>query len=91
MKTALLLCTALLTMPVMAEGEELFKDNCLRGCHVTDMDPYFSRDDKKATNYAGLAGFVSNCISMTGAELFPDDEQAIVDYLNNTYYNYPEN
>ena len=69
-------------------GSELFDETCASGCHFHTTDEIFVRKDRKAKDRAQLSTWVSNCITQTGVEVFPEDEEQIEEFLNKKYYHY---
>jgi len=76
------------TSPVEpTEGAALFVENCT-SCHFHDTPELFTRQDRKAKDRAQLSQWVSNCITQTKVEVFPEDEELIEDFLNTKYYKF---
>jgi len=56
------------------------------GCH---SDEVYSRPDHRMQNRRQLEAQVRRCDANVGTRLFDDDLQALVDYLDRTYYHFP--
>lgn len=85
--------TALLAFPLHAapfdkgdpvKGQALHAKNC-SACHGTEV---YSRADRKMKTPAQLAGRISGCNANTGAGWFPEEEQHVGAYLNQTFYKF---
>ena len=92
MKT-LLLTTALLASSLAfanEEGKELHEESCV-ACHiVTHDDAFYTRDNSKMGKFSDLSRQVSMCASNFNLGWFPDEEKAVLDYLNKKYYKFQE-
>jgi hypothetical protein len=92
MKT-LLLTTALLTSALAfanEEGQELHDESCA-ACHVImHDDAFYTRDHSKMSNHFDLRRQVSMCASNFELGWFPDEEKAVLDYLNDKYYKFKQ-
>jgi mono/diheme cytochrome c family protein len=69
-----------------ARGELLYSTYCV-ACHTTEAH---WRDDKLATNWAGLKFQVRRWQANIGLGLGEDDVGAIASYLNGLFYHYSE-
>jgi len=90
MKIHLLLGAALLTSTAFAneEGKELHDEACI-ACHVIEHDDaFYTRENSRLSDYAGLRRQTSMCASNFGVGWFPDEETSVVDYLNTKYYKF---
>ncbi|MBC8494318.1 MAG: hypothetical protein ISR74_06030 [Candidatus Thioglobus sp.] len=89
----LLLTTALLaSMTTIAneEGKELHDESCV-ACHlVTHDDAFYTRDNSNMSNHFDLRRQVSMCASNFELGWFPEEEKAVLDYLNTKYYKFKE-
>jgi len=63
-------------------GKEYVDESCL-SCHGTEM---FTRDESKIETNFDLRRQVSYCVSHLDVDWFPEEEQAVVKYLNDTFY-----
>jgi len=73
-------------LSVNEEGRELHEESCLR-CHGSEK---YTRDDRKVQDHFGLRSQVSACANNLGTGWFPDEEKAVVDYLNQTHYKFKQ-
>ncbi len=72
------------------EGQELHDESCLN-CHIAQHDAtFYTRENLKITNYAGLKRQTSLCASNFSVGWFPEEELSVVDYLNQQYYKLPK-
>ena len=88
MKILLLTTTLLASTLAFAneEGQELHEESCVV-CHVvTHDDAFYTRDHSKMGTHFDLRRQVSMCASNLGVGWFPDEEKAVLDYLNDKYY-----
>ena len=94
----LLSVSALLALPAHpagdpAEGRKLVTEHKCETCHhnktLGDAKAVYLRKDRKVTSMAKLKAQVALCSSELNLKLFPDDEEHIVAYLNETYYKFP--
>lgn len=70
------------------EFKELHDESCL-ACHLVTHDKeFYNRDDRKMKTQTNLVAQVSRCIGAFNVDWFPDEEQGVVDYLNQTYYHF---
>jgi cytochrome c553 len=97
MKTLPIALLALLALPVSAagdaaEGRKLVAEKKCEDCHhnqtLGDAKAVYLRKDRKVTSLPKLAAQVSACNSQLNLQLFPEDEDHIVAYLNETYYKF---
>lgn len=76
-----------------AEGKKLVEQNHCETCHnnqtMGDAKAVYLRKDRRVTTMAKLVSQVSVCNSQLKLQLFPEDEEHIVAYLNDTYYHFP--
>lgn len=68
----------------IAHGKELVQKNCTR-CHG---DEVYTRPNRRVTSLAGLGKQVRRCKDNIGIQLFDEDVNDIVKYLNATYYKF---
>ncbi|AYQ56529.1 hypothetical protein BTHERMOSOX_927 [Bathymodiolus thermophilus thioautotrophic gill symbiont] len=86
----LLIIIALLSTATFAnkEGEALHNKTCV-ACHVVQHDDnFYMRQNRKIISLPKLSGQVSRCAQAFNTGWFPDEEQAVVDYLNKKYYQF---
>ena len=76
-----------------AEGRKLVEANGCENCHhnvtLGDAKAVYLRKDRRVTTMEKLVSQVSVCNSELKLQLFPEDEEHIVAYLNETYYHFP--
>lgn len=93
MKTAVILMLGLALTPLHAApfakgdpkaGKALHDKSCM-GCHDNGM---YTRAARTVKTPAQLAARVSGCNANTGAGWFPDEEQHVAAYLNQTFYHF---
>ena len=65
-------------------GKTLHDKSCV-ACHGTQV---YSRPDRKTKTPAQLAARISGCNANTGAGWFPEEEQHVGAYLNQTFYRF---
>jgi hypothetical protein len=75
-----------------AEGKKLVAEKKCETCHhnktMGDASAVYLRKDRKVTSMEKLKAQVAACNSELGLQLFPDEEEHIVAYLNATYYKF---
>lgn len=95
--TALLFSAGLAALPALAapdaaEGRKLVAEKKCEICHnnktLGDAKAIYLRKDRKVTSMEKLKAQVALCNSELNLQLFPDDEEHIVAYLNDTYYRF---
>ena len=76
-----------------AEGKKLVEASKCELCHhnrtLGDAKAVYLRKDRKVTSLEKLKAQVTACTTQLNLGLFPDDEEHIVAYLNETYYKFP--
>ena len=76
-----------------AEGRKLVAESHCETCHhnktLGDAKAIYLRKDRKVTSLEKLKAQVALCNTQLDLKLFPDDEEHIVAYLNDTYYKFP--
>ena len=92
MKTSLL--TLITTSLVMASstlpaididnGKSLQQDNCMR-CHDDSM---YTREERRVTTHDALKAQVQRCETNLNLTWFPEDVEAVTEYLNTTFYKF---
>jgi len=91
-----LLLAALLPLSALAadpgEGKKLVSEKKCETCHhnktMGDAAAIYLRKDRKVTSMEKLKAQVALCNSELGLQLFPDEEEHIVAYLNQAYYKF---
>jgi hypothetical protein len=75
-----------------AEGRKLVAETKCEACHhnktMGDAKAVYLRKDRKVTSMEKLKAQVALCNSELNLKLFPDDEEHIVAFLNETYYKF---
>jgi len=75
-----------------AEGKKLVVERKCENCHHNkthgDATAVYLRKDRKVTSIEKLKAQVAACNSELGLQLFPDEEEHIVAYLNESYYKF---
>ena len=75
-----------------AEGKKLVGEKKCEICHnnktMGDAKAVYLRKDRKVTSMEKLKAQVALCNSELNLQLFPDDEEHIVAFLNATYYKF---
>ena len=87
-----------LLFPVLAlagdpsEGRKLVAEHRCEACHhnktLGDAKAVYLRKDRKVTSMEKLKAQVALCNNELNLKLFPEDEEHIVAYLNETYYKF---
>ena len=77
----------------VAEGRKLVDEHRCETCHhnvtMGDAKAIYLRKDRRVTTMEKLVSQVSVCNSQLKLQLFPEDEEHIVAYLNQAYYHFP--
>ena len=75
-----------------AEGRKLIEEKKCETCHnnktMGDAKAIYLRKDRRVTSFEKLKAQVALCNSELNLQLFPDDEEHIVAYLDDTYYRF---
>ena len=75
-----------------AEGRKLVAEKHCETCHnnktLGDAKAVYLRKNRKVTSMEKLKAQVALCNSELGLQLFPDEEEHIVSFLNETYYKF---
>lgn len=78
--------------PSAAEGRKLVDDKKCETCHnnktLGDAKAVYLRKDRKVTSWEKLKAQVASCNSELNLQLFPEDEEHIAEFLNQTYYKF---
>ena len=76
-----------------AQGRKLAEEKKCETCHhnktMGDAKSVYQRKDRKVTSLAKLKAQVALCNSELGLQLFPEDEEHIVAWLNQEHYKFP--
>lgn len=97
MKRILLSIAALAVLPALAQGDpaqgrKLVAEKRCEDCHnnrtLGDAKAIYLRKDRRVTSIEKLKAQVSACNTQLNLQLFPDEEEHIVAYLNGTYYKF---
>ncbi len=87
-----LLAPAALAAPDAAAGKKLVEEKRCETCHANktmgDAKAIYLRKDRKVNNLQSLKARVALCNTELNLQLFPDDEEHIVAYLNQAYYKF---
>ena len=82
-----------LATPDAGEGRKLVQTHKCETCHQDKVygpvGTIYLRKDRKVTSWAKLKAQVAGCNSMLNIGLFPEEEEHIATYLNQTYYKLP--
>ena len=98
MRAALLVIAAALAVPAQAAGDpaqggKLVEEKKCEICHnnktLGDAKAVYLRKDRKVSSIEKLKAQVARCNSELGLQLFPEDEDHIVAFLNAAYYKFP--
>jgi len=69
------------------EGSEFYKEaNCAK-CHGGDPE-FFDALNNKAKNMHDLKGWVSACATNLDTGWFPEEQEKVLKYLNETHYKF---
>ena len=87
---------AALALPASAAdvdaGKRLVEEKKCESCHhektMGDAKAIYLRKDRKVTSLAKLKAQVALCNSELNLQMFPDEEEQVVDYLDATYYKF---
>src|SRR5690349_19936703 len=78
--------------PDPAEGKKLVDEKNCEACHhnktMGDAKAIYLRKDRKVTSLEKLKAQVALCNSELNLQLFPDEEEHIVAYLDQAYYRF---
>ena len=78
--------------PDAAEGKKLVEEKKCETCHhnktMGDAKAIYLRKDRKISTLAQLKSRVALCNTELNLQLFPDDEEHIVLFLDSTYYKF---
>ncbi|MDH3933762.1 MAG: cytochrome c [Gammaproteobacteria bacterium] len=65
-------------------GKSLQQENCM-GCHD---DGVYSREDRRVTSSDALRAQVQRCETNLNLQWFPEDVDAVIEYLNTSFYKF---
>ncbi len=89
----LLAPVAAIAAPDAAEGHKLVQTHKCETCHQEkvygQVGTIYLRKDRKVTTWAKLKAQVAACNSMLNIGLFPEEEENVAAFLNQTYYKLP--
>ena len=75
------------------QGKKLVEEKKCEICHnnktLGDAKAVYLRKDRKVSSIEKLKAQVGLCNSQLNLQLFPEDEDHIVAYLNQAYYKFP--
>ena len=90
---AMFLPLAVDATPDGAEGARLVQQHKCEACHESKVygppGSIYTRKDRKVTSWEKLKAQVAGCNTMLNIGLFPDDEEHVAKYLNDTWYKHP--
>lgn len=76
-----------------AQGKKLVEEKKCETCHqkktMGDAGAFYLRKDRKVSSMETLKARVALCNSELNLQLFPEDEEHIVAWLNQAYYKFP--
>jgi len=88
----LLACIAPGAFADVAAGQRLVEEKHCETCHnnktLGDAKAIYLRKDRKVTTLPKLKAQVALCNSELNLQMFPDEEEQVVAYLNDTYYKF---
>ncbi|MFO8156312.1 MAG: cytochrome c [Pseudomonadota bacterium] len=91
MATSALLLSGLATSAQAELGQELHEANCI-SCHADMMDgeasKLYTRSDRMIDNRDSLETQVQRCVTNLDLDWFPDEVEAVADYLAETHYDF---
>jgi hypothetical protein len=89
---ALFIPVAASAAPAAAEGGKLVQTHKCETCHQDKVygpiGTIYLRKDRKVTSWPKLKSQVAACNTMLNTGLFPEEEESIAAYLNETYYKF---
>jgi len=87
---ALLVPAVAVATPNAAEGRKLVQTHKCESCHQEKvygtLGTIYLRKDRKVTSWPKLKAQVAACNAMLNIGLFPEEEEHIAAFLNETYY-----
>jgi hypothetical protein len=96
--SALLLLAAFLSPGVLsadpAKGGKIVEEKKCEACHLGktkgEAKALYLRKDRRVTSLEKLKAQVALCNSELNLQMFPDEEEHVVAFLNREYYKFPE-
>ena len=86
--TCLTICLAISSRPLLAidinHGKVLQQKNCM-SCHD---DAMYTRENPRVTTHDALHSQVQRCETTLDLKWFPEDVDAVTEYLNQTFYKF---
>jgi cytochrome c2 len=76
-----------------AKGKQLVAEKKCEACHQAKAGgdgKIYLRKDRRVTSLEKLKAQVALCNSELNLQMFPDDEEHVVAWLNQSYYKFPE-
>jgi hypothetical protein len=71
-----------------SEGKELHDETCV-ACHISVHDEaFYTSDTRVVKNLFELKSQTSRCSQFFQTGWFPEEEQAVLDYLNHEFYKF---
>jgi len=98
MKHTLAIVACLAALPGLAagdpvEGRKIVLEKQCETCHSaktpSDARAVYLRKDRKVTSLEKLEAQVALCNSDLGLQMFPDEEENVVAFINSEYYHFP--
>ena len=90
--TLFLVAGAVLAAGDANEGRKLVAEKHCEDCHANktlgDAKAVYLRKDRKVTTLEKLKAQVALCNSELNLQMFPDEEEHVVAFLNNEYYHF---
>jgi hypothetical protein len=87
-----LAATPAFAAPDPAEGKKLVAEKACETCHhnktMGDAKAVYLRKDRKVTSMEKLKAQVALCNSELNLQLFPEEEEHVAAYLDETYYKF---
>ena len=76
------------------KGRAMVEEKKCEACHhnktMGDAKAVYLRKDRKVTSLEKLKAQVALCNSELNLQMFPDEEENVVAWLNQAYYKFPE-
>ena len=82
--TAMLAASQTILAADTNHGKSLQQKNCM-GCHD---DGIYSREDRRVTSSDALRAQVQRCETNLNLQWFPEDVDAVIEYLNTSFYKF---
>ena len=81
---ALLLLSSAAATAAEFDAASYHDAQCMK-CHGTEV---YTRDPRRVNSFGALESQVAMCDANLGTKLFPDDLASLVDYLNESFYQF---